>query len=355
MSIPFMQIRGGSSKGLYFLASDLPTSESLTNQIILDAVGRDDSQIDGLGGGHPLTSKVAIVSPSKLPNVDIDFLFIQVVVGQNQIDTTPNCGNILAGVGPFAIESGLVTPTDSMTKITVNMLNTNKLCELILHTPNGEINYNGDQRIDGVSGTSAPIVCNYMDISGSVTGELFPTGAVKDNVDGVEVTCIDNGMPVVLVRAEDLQVSGYETPEELNSDQNLKDKLESIRLAISPKMNIENAQSKAVPKMCIISPARYGGLINTRTFIPHHCHSAIGVLGAVSVATACIVKGSVAENYSNGVITPNDPISVEHPCGEFTVNLDFEDDGVIPQINGAGVIRTARLLSKGVLFVPQPN
>jgi 4-oxalomesaconate tautomerase len=194
-----------------------------------------------------------------------------------------------------------------------------------------------------------------MDISGSVTGNLFPTGSVKDEVSGIEVTCIDNGMPVVLVRSEDLQISGYETPEELNSNQELKDKLETIRLAISPKMNIENAKSKAVPKMCIISPPKYDGLLNTRTFIPHHCHSAIGVLGAVSVATACIVEGTVAKKYMKGAITANQPLSVEHPCGEFTVNLDYENNGSIPKINGAGVIRTARVLSKGILFVPQKN
>ncbi|WP_354667910.1 4-oxalomesaconate tautomerase [Paraglaciecola arctica] len=351
-AIPFMQLRGGSSKGVYFLASDLPSTELSRNQVLLDVIGRDTRQIDGLGGGDPLTSKVAIVSQSKLVDADIDFLFVQIVVGENRVDTTPNCGNLLAGVGAFAIEAQLITATHPQTRVAVNMLNTNKRCELILDTPDGEINYEGNQKIDGVSGSSAPIICNYLDVAGSVCGSLFPTGNLKDQVEGITVTCVDNGMPVVVIRAEDLGISGYERPKDLNTNEALKEKLERIRLAISPKMNISNAKNKAVPKMCIISPAKQGGIINTRTFIPHHCHAAIGVLGAVSIATACISKGSVAQTYVTQNVSSNQPISVEHPSGEFAVNLDFNDYGDKLEVKGAGVIRTARLLSKGTLFVP---
>lgn len=352
-TIPFMQIRGGSSKGVYFLASDLPSTRQQLYQVLLDVIGRDERQIDGLGGGDPLTSKVAIVSPSALPGVDIDFLFVQIVVGQNQVDITPNCGNILAGVGPFSLESGLIEASSPLTRIKVNMLNTSKLCELVLQTPDGEISSEGTQVIDGVPGSSAPIICNYVDIAGSVTGKLFPTGQVSNEVLGIQVTCIDNGMPVVLIDAKDLGMSGYEQPSDLNSNQKLKDALERLRLAVAPMMNIDNAESKAVPKMCIVSPSKSGGIVNTRTFIPHHCHTAIGVLGAVSVATACIVEGTIAADLTNNAFMPNQPLSVEHPSGEFTVNLDYEKNDVTPDIKGAGVVRTARLLSKGVLYVPE--
>ncbi len=355
MAIPFMQLRGGSSKGLYFLASDLPSNDTERNQVLLDAVGRDVRQIDGLGGGDPLTSKVAIVSKSTHPDADIDFLFVQVVVGQNCVDTTPNCGNILAGVAPFAIESGIFPASESETRMKVNMLNTNKFCELVIQTPDGEVNYHGKQSISGVPGSSSPIICNYLDVAGAVTGQLFPTGNLIDVVDGTQVTCVDNGMPVVLIRADDLNISGYEEPSELNANAELKNKLERIRLAISPMMNIADAEAKAIPKMCVISPAKFDGIINTRTFIPHKCHSAIGVLGAVSVATACIPKGTVAECYMSQPIESKQPISVEHPSGEFSVDLDFEENKEGFNFKGAGLIRTARLLSKGALFVPYRN
>jgi len=354
-AIPFMQIRGGSSKGIYFLATDLPASNASRTQILLDAIGRDVSQIDGLGGGQPVTSKIAIVSKSKSRDADVDFLFVQVVVGKNVVDTTPNCGNLLAGVGPFAIEAKLVKPISPKTLIRVNMLNTNKRCELTVQTHNGKVNYQGSQQIDGVAGTAAPILCNYLDVAGAVTGALFPTNNLKDDVDGISVTCVDNGMPVVLIRANDLNISGDEPPAELNGNKLLKAKLEKIRLAISQKMNIHDAAVKAIPKMCIISKAKHGGIINTRTFIPHDCHPTIGVLGAVSVATACITKGTVADSLVEKSYASNQPIAVEHPGGEMTVNLDFEFKGGITKVKSAGVIRTARLLSKGTLFVPSAS
>jgi len=350
-----MQIRGGSSKGIYFLATDLPASNSLKTKILLDAIGRDTSQIDGLGGGQSVTSKIAIVSKSKSTDADVDFLFVQVVVGKNAIDITPNCGNLLAGVGPFAIEAKLVSPISPQTLIRVNMLNTNRRCELTVQTHNGEVCYQGSRRIDGVPGTAAPIICNYMDVAGAVTGALFPTKNLKDDVDGINVTCVDNGMPVVLIRANDLNISGDEPPSELNNNKCLKDQLEKIRLSISQQMNIENAAEKAIPKMCIISKAKQGGIINTRTFIPHDCHPNIGVLGAISVATACIIKGTVADNLVEKNYVSNQPIAVEHPGGEMTVNLGFElKDGTV-EVKSAGVIRTARLLSKGTLYVPSAS
>ncbi|USH01184.1 4-oxalomesaconate tautomerase [Grimontia kaedaensis] len=349
LAVPYMQMRGGSSKGLYFLASNLPRNEALRDQVILDAVGRDPRQIDGLGGGHPLTSKVAVVSPSSLPDCDVDYLFVQVVVGENRVDTSPNCGNILAGVGAFAIENGLVDAQDGITTVRVNMVNSGNRCDLDVQTPNQKVQYEGDAAIDGVPGTAAPVICNYKDIAGSITGSLLPTGNIKDTFDGVEVTCIDNGMPVVLMRASDLDVSGYESADELNANETLKAKIESIRLQAGAAMNLGDVTDKVVPKMSLIAPPVDGGHICSRTFIPRVCHTAIGVLGAVSVATAAAMPGNVAEGIAEIPEGNVKTISVEHPSGEFSMTLTFDDQN---NVTKAGLLRTARLLARGELFVP---
>lgn len=355
IEIPFMQLRGGSSKGLYFLATDLPADSDERNAVLIDAVGRGARQIDGLGGADPLTSKVAIVGPSSREDADIDYLFAQVVVGEDTVDTTPNCGNLLAGVGPFAVEAGLVDATSGTTHITINMVNSDKLCELQLCTPDGEMEYEGEARIDGVPGSAAPVICNYLDVAGSICGALLPTGRVLDTIGDIAVTCVDNGMPVVVLRAEDFGLSGYESPEQLNGDESLRSRLEALRLELGPMMNLGDVRDKAVPKMCLVSPAQHGGLINTRTFIPHKCHTAVGVLGAVSAATACILPGSVAAEMI--VVPPGDTkqISVEHPSGEFSISLEVDEAGEIPEIRRVGLLRTARLLSRGVLYVPDPK
>ena len=353
-AIPYMQFRGGSSKGLFFKATDLPDDENARNKIILAAMegaGQGDArQIDGLGGGTSLTSKVAIVSLSKNENTDLDYLFLQVVIGKGKISTAQTCGNILAAVVPFAIESGMIKATSLMTTAKVNMLNTGGVCEVSVETPGGKVNYTGNAKVDGVPGTAAPIICNYLDTAGATCGALLPTGSVKDIIDGIEVTCIDNGMPEVIIRASDLDITGYETPTELDANEILKNKLESIRLQIGPKMNLGDVKEKTVPKMCIVSLPLNGGTINTRTFIPQVCHEAIGVLGAVSTATACLLKGSVAEKIA--AIANNQIISVEHPTGEFTVNLETSIENGRLIIKKSGVIRTARLLSKGEVYIP---
>ena len=347
-AIPYMQFRGGSSKGLYFLAEDLPLDPAERNQIILSALGRDARQIDGLGGAHPLTSKVAVVSRSTRPDADVDFLFVQVVVGENRVDTTPNCGNILAGVGPFAIEAGLIPVQGETTTVRVYMLNSENLCELTLQTPNGKMTYEGTAKIDGAPGTSAAVICNYLDIAGSICGSLLPTGNTQDLIEGIPVTCIDNGMPVVVIKAQDLGKTGYETCAELSHDAAFRAKLEAIRLKAGPLMNLGEVTKKVVPKMTLIAPPQQGGHISTRTFIPHTCHDAIGVLGAVSVATACILPNSVAQGVA--VIPEGNPknLSVEHPSGEFSVELLQDANGTVIK---AGLLRTARLLSRGEVYV----
>ena len=352
-AIPYMQLRGGSSKGLYFCASDLPADPVLRNKVLIAAMGSDKSQIDGLGGADPLTSKVAIVGLSDSPDADIDYLFAQVVVGGDRIDTTPNCGNILAGVAPFAIEAGLIEPTGDSTTVRINMLNSGSQCELVVRTPNGKVEYQGDACIDGVPGSGAPIACNYLNIAGSACGGLLPTGSRIDIVDGIEISCIDNGMPVVVLRAEDMGISGYESPAELNTNEALKSKLQSIRLQIGPKMNLGDVEGAAVPKMCMISPPLKDGICHTRTFIPYKCHSAIGVLGAVSAATAAIIPGTVAEGIATVPAGASKTLSVEHPSGEFSINLHVDEQTDPPQVLKAGLLRTARLLSRGELYVSE--
>lgn len=351
-AIPTFLMRGGSSKGLYFHAEDLPAETALRDRVLVAAMGEDARQIDGAGGAHPLTSKVGIVSSSAGADTDIDYLFAQVVVGEGRVDTTPNCGNILAGVGPFAIETGLVPAQGEETRVRVRMVNSGNLCELSIQTPGGRVRYDGEARIDGVPGTAAPIVCNYLDVAGSVCGSLLPTGSVRDEVEGIEITCIDNGMPVVVLRAEDFGITGYESPEALDGNQELKRRLEAIRLQIGPKMNLGDVAKKVVPKMSLISTARAGGHVNTRTFIPHDCHAAIGVLGAVSVATACIMPGSVADGIATVPEGPVKQMSVEHPSGEFSVTLEVGGTPEQPTVLKAGLLRTARMIMRGEVLIP---
>ncbi len=349
-SIPFMQIRGGSSKGVYFRASDLPQDEAERDQVLLDALGRDARQIDGLGGANPLTSKVGIVSVSERDDADLDYLFVQVVVGEDRVDSSPNCGNILAGVGAFAIESGLLPAQGDTTSFQIYMVNSGNLCEQIIETPNGKVEYQGDVRIDGVPGTAAPVICNYLDVAGSACGSLLPTGNNRDVINGVPVTCIDNGMPVVVINAADMGKTGYESCEELSADEDFRARLEAIRLQAGTLMNLGDVTKKVVPKMSLISPPRAGGHVCTRTFIPHVCHAAIGVLGAVSVATACILQDSVASGIASIPEGRNKKMSVEHPSGEFSVELTLDDQGDVVK---AGLLRTTRLLSKGELYIPE--
>ncbi|MFD2937527.1 4-oxalomesaconate tautomerase [Spirosoma flavum] len=355
-AIPFMYFRGGSSKGLFVNADDLPTDPAERDRLILGAMegvgSGDPRQIDGLGGGTSLTSKVAVVSRSKRPDSDLDYLFLQVVVGKGHISAGQNCGNILAGVLPFAIESGLFPASEPITTARIYMVNTGGRCEVMVQTPNGQMDYAGLAKVDGVPGTAAPILCNYLDIAGSSCGALLPTGNVLDRVEGTAVTCIDNGMPEVVLRAADFGLTGYETPAELEANDGLRHRLERIRLAAGPLMNLSDVSSKTVPKICLIAPPRQGGMVSTRTFIPHTVHEAIGVLGAISTATACLLPGSVAEGIAVLPSTSTAGYSVEHPTGEFTVQLEFTLQNDTMQVGKSGVIRTARLLSRGEVLVP---
>lgn len=353
-AIPCAVIRGGTSRGVYFHRRDLPDDEALRDKVLLGVLGGPDAlQIDGIGGGHPLNNKVAIISASERDDADVDYLFLQITPGEGRVDGVQNCGNILAGVGPFAIETGLVAARADRTQIRVHMVNSGNLCELTVETPDGAVSYSGDTVIDGVPGSAAPIICDFLDVAGSACGELLPTRHTLDTVDGVQMTCVDNGMPVVVLRAADFGVSGQESPEELDSNEELKARLESIRLKIGPPMNLGNVAGKTVPKMCLISGPENGGNVATRTFIPHVCHRAIGVLGAVSVATACLLPGSVAAGIAVVPGGREQTMIIEHPTGSFTVRLVVNDENSQSiSVAKAGVVRTARLLFRGDVFLP---
>jgi len=345
-------MRGGTSKGPFFLARDLPSDITIRDRVLLAAMGSPDTrQIDGVGGADPLTSKVGIVSRSPRTDVDLEFLFAQVSIDKAQVDTTPNCGNMLAAVVPFAIERGLITAQDGRTTARVLTLNTGTIADITVETPAGDLTYVGYTRIDGVPGTHAPISIAFRDTAGSVCGKLLPTGNAQDVIDGVQCTLIDNGMPVVILPAERLGITGYETRDALNADSELKAKLERIRLEAGALMGLGDVTTKPIPKMTLVSPPRAGGVVNTRTFIPHVCHASIGVLGAVTVATACVLKGSAAEGIA--AAPSSGPMSIEHPSGEFTVDLDISERPEGPQVIKAALIRTARRLFAGSVAVPR--
>lgn len=366
-AIPCLLMRGGTSKGPFFNAADLPVDTATRDKVLLAALGSPDKrQIDGLGGAHPLTSKVGIVRKSSAPGVDIDFLFAQLQPDKDTVDTSPNCGNMLAAAVPFALETGLLTAQGDTSTFRVLTLNTDMAADITVHTPlqadgSRAVEYEGSARIDGAPGSSAPITINFLDTAGSVCSSLLPTGKVRDRVsvagDGfapfeIDVTCIDNGMPLVIFKASDVGRTGYESVAELNADTDLKIRLEALRLTTGQLMGLGDVTKKTYPKMTLIAPPRDGGSLTTRSFIPHVCHDAIGVLAAVTVGTACVLDGSVAQGVA--VMPAGNPktVSVEHPTGEFSVELGL--DSANPQnVTRAALLRTARLLMRGEVMVPR--
>ena len=345
---PCMWMRGGTSKGGFFLAEDLPEDIKSRDAFLLSVMGSPDKrQIDGMGGADPLTSKVAVVGKSNRAGVDVDYTFLQVMVDQAIVSDAQNCGNMLAAVAPFAIERGLIAAKSDQTAVTIYMANTGKTAIATVATPDGMVSYHGDARIDGVPGSASPVTIEFSDTAGSSCGALLPTGNRVDIIDGVEVTLIDNGMPCVVIKAKDMDISGTETREMLEANDKLRATLEKIRLQAGPLMNLGDVREKTVPKMTMISPALNKGAISTRTFIPHRCHASIGVLGAVSIATACVLQGSVASDMAD--IPDGNPkiLKIEHPIGETTILADLDKSG---NVTKAAILRTARKLFDGEIF-----
>ncbi len=355
-AVPAMLMRGGTSKGLYFLARDLPADEAARNAVLRRMMGSPDRrQIDGIGGAHPLTSKVAIVSPSDRPGIDVDYLFLQVTVETGEVKDTQNCGNILAGVGHFALERGVVTAQDDHTEVRIFMVNSKSVAVARVPTPDGVVKYEGTAVIDGVPGAAAPVPLAFEGIAGATCGALLPTGSVVDRVNGIDVTVIDNGMPVIILAAATVGKTGYEAPAELEADAELSQCIEAIRIQLGEALKLGNVANKTVPKVSLVAPARRGGAICTRTFIPHRVHEAIGVLGAVSVASACVIDGSVCDGIAAKLDEDRATASldIEHPSGAFTVELDFTGRGNNTAIHRTALLRTARKLMDGHAYVDE--
>ena len=359
-AVPCILMRGGTSRGPFFLESDLPADPAARDRLLLAAMGSPDRrQIDGLGGAHPLTSKVGIVRRSTTPGVDLDFLFAQLQPDKDTVDTTPNCGNMLAAVLPFALERGLLPAGEGTTTARILTLNTNMQCDVTVLTPGGRLQYMGDARIDGVPGSAAPITINFLDTAGSVCPALLPTGRMRDTVAvggaepfSVEATLIDNGMPMVLVRAADFGIMGYESVDELNGNAPLRARLEALRLACGPLMGLGDVSKKSYPKMCLVATPAAGGNVATRCFIPHVCHEAIGVLAAVTVGTACVLEGSITQGIAVLPEGLRKTVSVEHPTGEFSVELELDAQDHQKVIRAA-LLRTARPIMRGEVLIPE--
>ena len=354
-AIPCTLMRGGTSRGPYFKAEDLPADEAVRDQVLLAAMGSPDArQIDGIGGATTLTSKVAIISSSTHSQADVDYLFAQVLIDKAFVDTAPSCGNILAGVGPFAIENGLVNPQSGETAVRIHNVNTNSLIEAVIQTPDGEVQYDGDAAIDGVPGTAAPVILNFSEIVGSKTGSLLPTGRAKDAIAGVEVTCIDVAMPMVMVNATAMGKTGYESKAELDSDTDFMSRLEAIRLQAGQLMGMGDVSGLVIPKFALLAAPRLGGNISSRYFVPTACHAAHAVTGAICVSCCTALKGSVAEGlavHADG--PPPSRCRIEHPSGSIEIALDLshsDESGLT--VRSAGVLRTARKLFSGQLYVP---
>ena len=344
--IACLWMRGGTSKAVVFRAEDLPADPAARDALLLRVMGSPDPrQIDGIGGADPLTSKVAVLSPPTRPGADVDYLFLQVFPDRPLVSDAQGCGNILAAVGPAALELGLMPAQDGETPVRIHMVNTGEVATARIHTPGGRVNYAGEAAVDGVPGTAAPVPLVFETLAGSMCGAMLPTGNPLDRIDGVDCTLIDMGMPIVVLAAADFGLTGRESREALDADAGLKARLEAIRLKAGPMMTLGDVTEATVPKMTLVSPAVAGGAISTRSFIPHRCHASIGVFAAVSVAAACTLPGTPAGRIA--LLPPDGRFRIEHPTGAAEVLIERDGAG---RITGAGTLRTARKLFAGRVF-----
>lgn len=354
LKIPCVLMRGGTSKGPVILASDLPTNIAERDALLLALMGAGhELEIDGIGGGAPQTSKVAIVSPSESPDADVDYLFVQIMVNERRVDTTPNCGNMLSAVGPFAIEKGLVSARHPVTTVRIRNLNTGTLVDAEVQTPEGYVSYHGDTHIDGVPGTAAPVGLTFLNSAGCKTGRLLPTGNVIDRIEDMAVTCIDMAMPMVLIDAADMGKTGGEKPAELDGDRAFMARLETIRRQAGAAMGLGDVSGKVIPKPVLLSRPGAGGTIRARYFMPHNCHKSLAITGSIGIATATLIEGSVANNIvaEHAGALNSGLTHIEHPGGKISVSLLKEGDEI--EKTRAAVIRTSRKLFEGDVCVPE--
>ena len=351
--IPFLFMRGGTSRGPYFNRKDLPEDRGILADVLIAAVGSGSAlNIDGIGGGAAVTTKVAMLSRSERNDADIDYFFAQVSVLDRVVDFKPTCGNILSGVGPAALEMGLVAPTGDFTRIRIYSVNTGARVEAVVDTPGGEVRYDGSAQIDGVPGTAAPVYLNFMDVVGSTCGALLPTGNLRDVIGGIEVTCMDVAMPVVIARASDFGLTGYETAAELDDNRAFYDRMEPIRREAGRLMGMGDVSNSVTPKFAFLAPPAQGGTIAARYFMPKNCHPTMAVTGAQCIASCVLTPGTVAERLSTPAEGRPALVTIEHPSGAIDVTVDYENTADGFKLNSAGLLRTARLLARGDVFVP---
>jgi len=352
-AIPFLFMRGGTSRGPYFNRADLPENLEQLADVLSSVIGAGHPlNIDGIGGGAAVTTKVAMLSKSADNWADVDYFFGQVKVDERDVDFKPTCGNILSGVGPAALELGLVEPQDGETRIRIRAVNTGAQVETVVQTPGGALTYAGDAAIDGVPGTAAPVALNFMGVVGSATGKLFPTGSARETILGAEVTCIDVAMPMVIGRAENFGITGYETREELDANRSLMDRIEEVRLYAGEKMGMGDVSKSVTPKFGLLAPARDGGTISARYFMPWQCHPTMAVSGAQCIAACTLCPGTIAEGLAQLPEGSPTPMVIEHPSGTIDVMVDHETGPEGFVVKSAGLVRTARLLARGEVMVP---
>lgn len=354
-AIPYLFLRGGTSRGPYFRRDDLPQDQDTLSEVLMAVVGAGHPlNIDGIGGGNAVTTKVAMLSPSKRDDCDVDYFFAQVAVEKREVDYRPTCGNILVGVGPAAIEMGLVPAQSGETVVRIHAVNTGAVVEARIQTPGGKVSYAGDVAIAGVPGAAAPIALGFMETVGSVTGALLPTGNRIDTIDGVDVTCMDVAMPVMIARASDFGLTGYETSAELDKNRAFFERIEPIRLKAGELMGLGDVTTSVTPKITLLAKPRDGGSFAARYFMPWSCHPSMAVTGAQCLAACAIVPGTVAEGLTEGADAATGPVTIgiEHPSGTFDVVVEFTRDGTDVNFRSAGVVRTARLIARGEVLVP---
>lgn len=353
-AIPCVVMRGGTSKGPYFHLSDLPADPETRNRVLLAVMGSPDArQIDGIGGADWLTSKAAMVGPSSRDDADLDYLFAQVLIDRDYVDLAPNCGNMTSGVGPFAIEAGLIEATDPETVVRIFNVNTGAIIEAVIQTPGGELTYEGDTAIDGVPGTAAPVMLRFSNTVGTRTGKLLPTGEKREVINSVEVSCVDCAIPMVTARAEDMGKTGYETKAEFDADEDFFRRLEAIRVEASHRMGLGDPTGRVVPKFCIISPARKDGSVNARYFVPTKCHATFPLVGGMCLSATSMIDGTVTDGVVSVTDAPRQVVGIENPAGRLDCEIEFLGSRSDPQIDRVGFVRTTRRMFEGRVFVPR--
>lgn len=350
-ALPCVLMRAGTSRGPFFLKEWLPQDPALRDRVLIGAIGASDPlQLDGLGGNSSLNSKVAIVSKSVMPDCDLDYLFAQVGVGAQTVDTRPNCGNMLSGVAPFAIEQGLINAAKGTTTVRIHNVNTGSKIDATVQTPDGYVQYEGDVRIDGVNGTAAPILLNFLEAWGAVTGKLFPTGKRIESIEGVDVTCIDAAMPLMIMQAHAFGLTGREHPAELDANTDLLARIERIRIQAGLRMGLGDVSHSVIPKPVLISAGDDANTIVSRYFTPRKCHTSHAVTGAIGVATAFALPGTIASGVPR--LSGNHLLSVAHPQGRIDLGVELIGEGDQAVVKQAAVVRTARKIMQGELHLP---